>query len=80
MLISGNQLRAARALVGIDQKGLAEAANVSINTIRNMEARGSERVKVRTETLEAIIVALEQHGVRFLGGRGIPAGVQRLCD
>jgi DNA-binding XRE family transcriptional regulator len=40
-LITGNQLRAARALAEVDQKWLAEQSSVSVNTIRNMEARVS---------------------------------------
>ena len=65
MIVSGNQLRAARSLVGIGQQELAESAGVSINTIRNMEARLADRVRVRSETLERITEALRRSGVEF---------------
>lgn len=41
MLLTGNQLKAARALAAVDQAWVAKAANVAVNTIRNMESRGS---------------------------------------
>ena len=37
-MITAAQLRAARALAGIDQKTLAERAGVSVPTIQRMEA------------------------------------------
>ena len=37
-MISGAQMRAARALLGIDQKALAALAGVSVPTIQRMEA------------------------------------------
>jgi transcriptional regulator with XRE-family HTH domain len=77
MAITGNQIRAARSLVGMDQIALAEKAGVSANTIRNMEAFGSERVKVRTDTLDSVTDALRAEGVIFVddgpsdGGPGV---------
>jgi len=78
MPITGNQIRAARTLVGMEQIALADKAGVSANTIRNMEAAGSERVKVRTDTLDAVTDALKAFGVIFLedgetsvGGPGV---------
>jgi transcriptional regulator with XRE-family HTH domain len=79
MSITGNQLRAARALIGVDRAALAEASGVSFNTIRNMEERGRDLVRVRSQTLEDIVVALEQLGVEFVGGRSGGRGV-RLRD
>lgn len=65
MAIIGNQIRAARSLIGMEQITLAEKAGVSANTIRNMEAFGSQRVKVRTDTLDAVTDALKAEGVVF---------------
>ena len=76
MAISGNQLRAARALSGFGQRDLADASNVSINTIRNMEARGSERVRVHLETMERITYALREAGVGFIGDEDGRVGVR----
>ncbi|MCK1562429.1 helix-turn-helix transcriptional regulator [Bradyrhizobium sp. 173] len=66
MLTTGNQLRAARALAGMDQASLAAAANVSPNTISAMEKRGAETLTSGLDTIRAIMTALEGAGVEFL--------------
>ncbi len=75
MAISGNQLKAARAIIGFDQKQLAERSGIGINTIRNMETAGPENIKARTQSLDAITAALKSAGVVFLdegqAGRGV---------
>ncbi|MEO5756033.1 MAG: helix-turn-helix transcriptional regulator [Mesorhizobium sp.] len=74
MAITGNQIRAARSLIGMEQVALAEKAGVSANTIRNMEGFGAERVKVRTDTLDAVTDALRSAGVFFMDEGEAPAG------
>jgi hypothetical protein len=76
MAISGNQLKAARALAGLDQKALADGAKVSINTIRSMESAGVENVRGRTDTLNAVVAALKSAGVIFVEENGEGAGVR----
>jgi len=78
MAITGNQIKAARSLVGMDQKALADKAKVSINTVRNMEGTGAERIRVRTDTLDAVVDALKDWGVALIdegqmveGGSGV---------
>lgn len=66
MLTTGNQLKAARALAGVEQLALAEASSVSIGTIRNMEACGSDTLKSSLKTIAAVQRALEAEGVEFL--------------
>ncbi len=66
LLTTGNQIKAARALAGMGQKSLADAASVGINTIRNFEASGKEAVQGRIGTLEAIRNALFKAGVELL--------------
>ena len=66
MLNTGNQLKAARALCGIDQIALADKANVNVGTIRKMEARGSEKLTSGLETIHKIQSALESAGIEFL--------------
>src|SRR5258706_12048465 len=66
MNFSGNQLRAARSLLGLDQEALAEKVGVSDNTIRNMEARGSEPVGSFASTRDKVREALERMGIEFL--------------
>src|SRR5271166_6131948 len=66
MLTTGYQLAAARALIGMDQTTLAELANVSANTIRNMEASKNRPISGRPQSVEAVQAALEAKGVDFL--------------
>src|SRR5215813_7292774 len=68
MDFTGNQLRAARALLGIDQETLAEKVGVSDNTIRNMEGRGGALVGGFVSTRDKVHKALEALGIRFTNG------------
>jgi predicted transcriptional regulator len=64
-LITGRQLRAARALIGMEQIDLAKRARVAIGTIRRMEGFDGE-IGARTGTLSLVQRALEKAGVEFL--------------
>jgi transcriptional regulator with XRE-family HTH domain len=66
MLITGNQLKAARALADIDQHELANMAGINVNTIRNMEARGAEPITSSAVTIRKVQLALEARGIEFL--------------
>lgn len=76
MLTTGNQLKAARALAGVEQIALAEAAGVSIGTIRNMEARGAGVLRSSLATISAVQKALEAAGVQFIPENGGGPGVR----
>lgn len=77
-MITGPQMRAARALLGIDQKTLAELAGLSVPTIQRMEA-SSGNVRGVVDSLTKVVVALELAGVELIaegsastaGGRGV---------
>jgi predicted transcriptional regulator len=77
MMTSG-QLRAARALLGIDQKTLAEHAGVSVPTIQRMEASDGN-VRGVVDSLVKVVAALEAAGIDLIGedarseggGRGV---------
>ncbi|MQB04046.1 hypothetical protein DXT91_07810 [Agrobacterium tumefaciens] len=71
MLLTGNQLKAARALAGMDQPTLAARAGISKNTIVSLEKRGADVLTGRLDTVRALQVALEEAGVELLseGGR-----------
>ncbi|MGB3388977.1 MAG: helix-turn-helix transcriptional regulator [Pseudaminobacter sp.] len=77
-MITAAQMRAARALAGIDQKTLAELAGVSLPTIQRMEASDGV-VRGVVDTLVKVIQALESAGVELIGenqpseggGRGV---------
>jgi transcriptional regulator with XRE-family HTH domain len=66
MLATGNQLKAARALAGVDQQQVADSAGLNVNTIRNMEARGAEPITSSAVTVRNVQLALEALGVEFL--------------
>ena len=77
-MITAAQLRAARALLGIDQRRLAELSGLSVPTIQRMEA--SEGViRGNVESLMKLIGALDAAGIELIaegsvsppGGRGI---------
>jgi predicted transcriptional regulator len=77
-MITALQLRAARALLGIDQRTLAEMASVSLPTIQRMEA-SQGNVRGVVDTLTKIVGALDAAGIELIGneqpsqgrGRGV---------
>ena len=77
-MITAGQLRASRALLGIDQRKLAMAAGLSLPTIQRMEA--SEGViRGNVDSLMKLIAALDALGIELIsanvssqsGGRGV---------
>jgi len=68
MLTTGNQLKAARALIGIDQRMLAQAAGININTVCAMERRRHLTLTSGNETIVAVANAFEAAGVEFVRG------------
>lgn len=75
-LTTGNQLRAARALIGLEQQDLASAASVAVNTIRRIEAAGANPAPARLDTLKRLEDALREAGVDFIPENGGGAGVR----
>jgi len=77
-LITAAQMRAARALLGIDQKMLAELAGLSLPTIQRMEASAGD-VRGVVDSLVRVVRALDAAGVDLIGdgaasmggGRGV---------
>ena len=77
-MITAPQMRAARALLGIDQRQLAELAGVSLPTIQRMEA-SEGNVRGVVESLTKVVEALDRAGVELIGegtisregGRGV---------
>lgn len=66
-LITGPQLKAARALVGMEQAELAKRARVARGTVRRMESFSGE-IGSQTSTLSKVRIVLERAGVEFLYG------------
>jgi predicted transcriptional regulator len=84
-MISAAQLRAARALLGLDQRGLAAISRVSLPTIQRMEASG-EQVRGAVSTLTKVVEALDQAGIELIAndqpsqGRGRGVRLKERAD
>jgi len=72
-MITPQQIRGARAMVGLTQAELAERAGISKTGLNNIE-RGSADPKA--STLAAIQRALEEAGVEFIPENGGGPGVR----
>ncbi len=77
-MITAGQMRAARGLLGMSQRQLAELASVSLPTIQRMES-SEGIVRTNVDTLVKVVDALEHAGVELIrdtqasaeGGRGV---------
>jgi transcriptional regulator with XRE-family HTH domain len=77
-MITASQMKAARALLRMDQRALAEAAGLSVPTIQRMEASDGV-VRGNVDSLMKLVGALDQAGVELIGegaasqsgGRGV---------
>lgn len=77
-MITAAQMRAARALLGIDQKQLSDLSGVSLPTIQRMEGSDGQ-VRGMIDTLVKIVAALDSAGIELIGdnatsnrgGRGV---------
>lgn len=71
-------MRASRALLGIDQRRLAEMAGLSLPTIQRMEASDGV-IRGNVDSLMKLVGALETAGIELIaagavsqgGGRGV---------
>jgi transcriptional regulator with XRE-family HTH domain len=77
-MITASQMRAARALLGIDQRRLAALSGLSLPTIQRMEASDGV-VRGNVDSLMKLIAALDALGIDLItdnaastaGGRGV---------
>ena len=77
-MITAAQMRAARALLGIDQRTLAAQSGLSVPTIQRMEASDGV-VRGNVDSLMKLVGALEAAGIELIGegaistsgGRGV---------
>jgi transcriptional regulator with XRE-family HTH domain len=77
-MITAAQLRAARALLGIDQRQLAVLSGLSVPTIQRMEASDGV-IRGNVDSLMKLISALHNAGIELIdegavshgGGRGV---------
>jgi transcriptional regulator with XRE-family HTH domain len=77
-MITSGQMRAARALLGIDQRELAQRSRLSLPTIQRMEASNGV-VRGNVDSLMKLVDALAANGIELIGegatssagGRGV---------
>ena len=77
-MITAGQLRASRALLGIDQRKLAELSGLSLPTIQRMEASDGV-IRGNVNSLMKLVAALDTAGIELIpdnaasstGGRGV---------
>jgi transcriptional regulator with XRE-family HTH domain len=77
-MITAAQMRAARALLGIDQRELAERSGLSLPTIQRMEASDG-LIRGNVDSLMKLVDALAANGIELIGegaassagGRGV---------
>ena len=77
-MISSAQLRAARALLNIDQRKLADLSHLSVPTIQRMEA-SEDVIRGNVDSLMKLVNALSAAGIELIGegavsqsgGRGV---------
>lgn len=77
-MLTSPQLRAARALAGLDQRELAQKAGLSLPTIQRMEA-SDDVIRGNVDSLMKLIAALDALGIELIGegstsargGRGV---------
>jgi transcriptional regulator with XRE-family HTH domain len=75
-MITAGQMRAGRALLGIDQQTLADLAGVSLPTIQRMEA-STGNVRGVVDTLTKVVEAFGRAGVELIGENAQSAGQGR---
>ncbi len=78
-MLTAGQLRAARGLLNWSQTELAEAADLSLPTIKRMEGPLGPG-KSSAENVDAVRRALEAAGVEFIPGNGGGPGVRLGVD
>jgi transcriptional regulator with XRE-family HTH domain len=72
-MITAAQLRAARALIGIDQRELAQRSGLSLPTIQRMEASDGV-VRGNVDSLMKLIDALDAGGIELIGENAVSSG------
>ena len=72
-MITSKQMRAARALLGIDQRQLAKLASLSLPTIQRMEASGGV-VRGNVDSLMKLVDALAKSGIELIGEGAASSG------
>ena len=72
-MITAAQMRAARALLGIDQREMADLSGLSVPTIQRMES-SDDVIRGNVDSLMKLISALEEAGIELINAGAVSAG------
>ncbi len=72
-MITAAQMRAARALLGMDQRDLAERTGLSLPTIQRMEA-SEDVIRGNVDSLMKLIAGLDEAGIVLIGDGATSVG------
>jgi ribosome-binding protein aMBF1 (putative translation factor) len=75
-LPTGRQLKAARALAGLEQRQVATKARINVTTLHRMEACGNKPARGQAENVQAVIDVLKRAGVELTDN---PVGVHMIA-
>jgi len=75
-MITSGQMKAARALLGVDQRQFADLCAISLPTIQRMEASGGT-VRGMIDTLVKVVEALDRAGIELIGDNSPSTGIGR---
>ena len=75
-MITGAQMRAARALLEIDQRQLAERSSLSLPTIQRMEASDG-LIRGNVDSLMKLVDALAAAGIELIAEGAVSQGSGR---
>lgn len=75
-MITGAQVRAAKALLNWSGSVLADRAGIAISTIRRIEAEDGVLQSASARVLQSIQLVLEQAGIEFIGAPNDRPGVR----
>lgn len=73
-MITPQQIKSARTLLGLGQAEICNAAGISIVTLRRIESQGHYADKVSEGTVAKVKGVLEDHGASFLEAGDISPG------
>ena len=72
-MITAGQVKASRALLGIDQRKLAKVAGLSLPTIQRMEGSGGV-IRGNVDSLMKLIAALDALGIELMSDNSVSSG------
>ena len=80
MIVTGNQLRCARALLAERLMEASERADVPVSTLWRLESAGTKMPKALTSTMAKLIEHFERAGIQFINSGGWVGVVLQCVD